>query len=124
MNILVTGGAGYVGYSVVKSLARKYPQSKIIIHDNLSKSKLENVTPLLNLFSNVVMTPWESADIRDYEKFEKVLIEHKPEVVIHFAAIVDAFSTNREGKDVECTIVNHVAAARVAELCKEHGVKT
>ena len=43
MNILVTGGAGYVGYSAVKSLARKYPDSKIIILDNLSKSKLENV---------------------------------------------------------------------------------
>ena len=61
MTILVTGGAGYVGYSVVKSLARKYPQSKIIIHDSLSKSKLENVTPLLNLFPNVSMTPWENA---------------------------------------------------------------
>lgn len=124
MNILVTGGAGYVGYSAVKSLARKYPQSKIIIHDNLSKSKLENVTPLLNLFPNVTMTPWENADIRDYENFEKVIIEYKPHVVIHLAAIVDAFSTNREGKDVECTIVNHAAAVRIAAICKERGVKT
>ncbi len=124
MNILVTGGAGYVGYSAVKSLARKYPESKIIIHDNLSKSKLENITPLLNLFPNVLMNPWENSDIRDYEKFEKVLIEHKPEVVIHLAAIVDAFSTNREGKDLECTIVNQTAAIQIAELSKKHGVKT
>ncbi|HEY4516091.1 MAG TPA: NAD(P)-dependent oxidoreductase [Candidatus Paceibacterota bacterium] len=124
MNILVTGGAGYVGYSAVKMLARKYPQSKIIIHDNLSKSKLENVTPLLNLFPNVEMTAWESADIRDYEKFEKVLVEYKPDVVIHLAAIVDAFSTNREGKDIECTIVNQTAAIKIAEVCKKHGVKT
>lgn len=122
MTILVTGGAGYVGYSVVKSLARKYPQSKIIIHDNLSKSKLENITPLLNLFPNVSMTPWENADIRDYEKFEKVLVEQKPKVVIHLAAIVDAFSTNREGKDLECKNVNQIAAIRVAELCKKNKV--
>lgn len=124
MNILVTGGAGYVGYSVVKSLARKYPDSKIIIHDNLSKSKLENITPLLNLLPNIGMVPWENADIRDYEKFEKVLIDYKPEIVIHLAAIVDAFSTNREGKDLECTIVNQDAAIQIAKLCKEHGVKT
>lgn len=124
MNILVTGGAGYVGYSAVKSLARKYPESKIIIHDNLSKSKLENVTPLLKEFSNVVMVPWENSDIRDYEKFEKVILEYKPEVVIHLAAIVDAFSTNREGKDLECTIVNQVAAIKIAEICKQNGVKT
>ncbi len=122
--ILITGGAGYVGYSAVKSLARKYPTSKIIIHDNLSKSKLENVTPLLNLFPNVAMVPWENADIRDYDKFEKVLLEYKPEVVVHLAAIVDAFSTNREGKDTECTIVNQHAAIKIAELCRTHGVKT
>jgi UDP-glucose 4-epimerase len=124
MNILVTGGAGYVGYSAVKSLARKYPQSKIIIHDNLSKSKLENITPLLNLLPNIAMVPWENSDIRDYEKFEKVLLEYKPEVVVHLAAIVDAFSTNREGKDLECTNVNQVAAIKIAELCKQHKVKT
>jgi nucleoside-diphosphate-sugar epimerase len=124
MNILITGGAGYVGYSAVKSLARKYSESKIIIHDNLSKSKLENITPLLKLFSNISMTPWENADIRDYEKFEKVLIEYKPDTVIHLAAIVDAFSTNREGKDAECIIVNQKAAIKIAELCKANGVKT
>jgi nucleoside-diphosphate-sugar epimerase len=124
MNILVTGGAGYVGYSAVKSLARKYPQSKIIIHDNLSKSKLENITPLVNLLSNITMVPWENADIRDYEKFERVLIEYKPDIVVHLAAIVDAFSTNREGKDLECTIVNQTAAIKIAELCKIHNVKT
>lgn len=124
MNILVTGGAGYVGYSVVKSLARKYPQSKIIVHDNLSKSKLENITPLLNLLPNIEMVPWENADIRDYEKFERVLIEYKPEIVVHLAAIVDAFSTNREGKDLECTIVNQTAAIKIAELSKKNNVKT
>jgi UDP-glucose 4-epimerase len=124
MNILVTGGAGYVGYSVSRALALAYPESKIIIHDNLSKGKLENISILTNECTNVSLTPWENADIRDYEKFEKVLLEYKPEIVVHLAAIVDAFTTNREGKDVECTIVNHVAAVRVAELCKVHGVKT
>lgn len=124
MNILVTGGAGYVGYSVSRALALAYPKSKIIIHDNLSKGKLENISLLVEGYPNVVLTPWENADIRDYEKFEKVLVEYKPEIVVHLAAIVDAFTTNREGKDVECTIVNHVAAVRVAALCKERGVKT
>jgi len=70
------------------------------------------------------MVPWENADIRDYEKFEKVLVEYKPEVVVHLAAIVDAFSTNREGKDVECTAVNQNAAIKIAELSKKHNVKT
>ncbi len=123
-SILITGGAGYIGYSVSKSLALKYPEAKIIIHDNLSKSKLENIMPLVNSFPNIVMTEWENADIRDYEKFEKALTEHRPEVVVHLAAIVDAFSTNREGKDAECKIVNQQAAIKTAELCKTHKVQT
>jgi nucleoside-diphosphate-sugar epimerase len=124
MNILITGGAGYVGYSVSQALAEKYPKSKIVIYDNFSKGKLENIAPLLELYSSIALVPWENADIRDYEKFEKTLIDCKPEVVIHLAAIVDAFMTNREGKDLECRIVNNVAAINIAKLCKKHGVKT
>lgn len=124
MTILITGGAGYVGYTASRALALKYPQSKIVIHDNFSKGRLENIELLMNECPNVTLTPWEKADIRDYEKFEAVLSEHKPDLVVHFASIVDAFSTNRQGKDTECNIVNNVATVRVAELCKEHGVKT
>lgn len=124
MTILITGGAGYVGYTASRALALKYPQSKIVIHDNFSKGRLENIELLMSECPNVTLTPWEKADIRDYEKFEAVLSEHKPDLVVHFASIVDAFSTNRQGKDTECNIVNNVATVRVAELCKEHGVKT
>lgn len=124
MNILVTGGAGYVGYTLVKSLASKYPEAKIIIHDNLSKGKLENISVLTRDNPNYILIPWERADIRDYDKFTAVLKEYQPEIVVHLAAIVDAFTTNREGKDIECHVVNNDAAVRVAELCKENGVKT
>ena len=124
MTILVTGGAGYVGHSASRALARKYPESSVIIHDNFSKGKLENISVLLNECPNVVLVPWEKADIRDEAKFEAVLTQHQPEIVVHLAAIVDAFTTNREGKDIECNIVNNIAAVRVAELCKSHGVKT
>jgi len=58
MNILVTGGAGYVGYSVCRKLATEYPKSKIIIYDNLSKGKLENIALLLNLYPNIVLISW------------------------------------------------------------------
>ncbi|MBX4215968.1 NAD(P)-dependent oxidoreductase [Candidatus Parcubacteria bacterium] len=124
MNILITGGAGYVGYSASRALARKYPKATIVIHDNLSKGRLENISLLKRECPNIALVPWERADIRDYAKFEAVLDEYKPEVIVHLAAIVDAFTTNRAGKDIECHIVNHEAAVKVAELAKAHGVKT
>ncbi|MFA5745049.1 MAG: NAD(P)-dependent oxidoreductase [Candidatus Paceibacterota bacterium] len=123
MNILVTGGAGYVGYSVTRALARQYPQSKVIIFDNFLKGRLENIA-LIQRYPNVVIVPWEKADIRDVQNVEAVLDEFRPEVVVHLAAIVDAFSTNREGKDIETNIVNNISAVRLAELGKQYGVKT
>jgi nucleoside-diphosphate-sugar epimerase len=124
MTILVTGGAGYVGYSACRALARRYPDATIVVHDNFSKGKLENIALLRSECPNLVLVPWQQADIRDYSKFEAVLTEYHPEIVVHLAAIVDAFTTNREGKDIECRIVNGDAAIRVAELCKSNGVKT
>jgi|GEM_PF-1986126 len=123
MKILVTGGAGYVGYSVTRALARKFPQSKVIILDNFVKGRLENIA-LIRKYPNVSIIPWEKADIRDAHNIEAALDEYRPEVVVHLAAIVDAFTTNREGKDVETNIVNNIAAVRLAELSKARGVKT
>src|SRR3989344_2127329 len=123
MTILVTGGAGYVGYSVTRALARRYPQSKVIIFDNFVKGILENIA-LIRRYPNVIIIPWEKADIRDAHNVKAVLDEYRPNVVVHLAAIVDAFSTNREGKDIETNIVNNTAAVQLAELSKQHGVKT
>lgn len=123
MTILVTGGAGYVGYSVTRALARRYPQSNVIIFDNFIKGRLENIA-LIRKYPNVSILPWEKADIRDVHNIEAALKKYRPEIVVHLAAIVDAFTTNREGKDIETNIVNNIAAVRLAELSKEHGVKT
>lgn len=101
MNLLITGGAGnYVGYSACRALARRYPESKIIIHDNLSKGRSENISLLLRECPNVTLILWENTDIRDYAKFEAVQRQYQLGVVVHLAAIVDAFTINREGKDI------------------------
>ncbi len=123
MNILITGGAGYVGYSVTKRMAEKYPESKIIIYDSFVKARIENFGPLLSKYSNIVLIPWEKADIRDEQNFTEVVKKFTPETVIHLAAIVDAFTTNREGKDVECMKVNYEATVRLAQISKEYKVK-
>lgn len=123
MTILVTGGAGYVGYSATRALARRYPQSSVIIFDNFVKGRLENIA-LIRKYPNVSIVPWEKADIRDTHNIEAALKEYQPDIVVHLAAIVDAFTTNREGKDIETNIVNNIAAVRLAELSKQHGVKT
>ena len=121
--ILVTGGAGYVGYTVVEELAKRYPESKIAIYDNFSKGKVEGIGSLKKRWKNIDVIPWEKADIRDADNIESAIKEFKPEVVVHLAAIVDAFTTNREGKDRECEIVNYESAVSLAKISKDNGVK-
>lgn len=121
--ILVTGGAGYVGYSVIEELIKNYPTTEIIIYDNFSKGRLEGISNLLEKSNLIKIIPWEKADIRDESNLRNVLKENKPEVVIHLAAIVDAFTTNRKGKDEECLEVNYKSTVSVAKISKEEGVK-
>src|SRR3989344_1496987 len=123
--IIVTGGAGYLGCRLVYDLVNKYKYYKIIIYDNFSRGKLEAIGSVKEAYPDrIIIIPWEHADIRDYHNFEKVLEEYNPEIVVNLASIVDAFQTNREGKDRECEIVNYESAVEIAKLSKKYGVKT
>jgi nucleoside-diphosphate-sugar epimerase len=118
--ILVTGGAGYVGSAVVEGLLYRYPDSKIIVLDNLSKGKFEFVGPLF--LNNKERIEIIKADLRDEKVIEDVFQKHRFDTVIHLAAIVDAFTTNRPGKDLECKQVNYEATITLANLAKKYGV--
>jgi len=121
--ILITGGAGYVGYTLIKEILKKFQNSEIVIYDNFSKGRLENIGQLKVKYPRIEIIPWEKADIRDYNNFEDALKKYNPTIVIHLAAIVDAFSTNREGKDLECMAVNYESSVKIAEICKRNNVK-
>ncbi len=123
MNILITGGAGYVGYTVTKRMAEKYPKSTIIVYDSFVKARIENFGKLLLEHPNIELIPWERADIRDEKNIIDVMEKFHPEIVIHLAAIVDAFTTNREGKDIECMKVNFEATVNLAKIAKSYKVK-
>tara|TARA_Y100000310_G_scaffold342723_1_gene447093 strand:- start:8 stop:997 length:990 start_codon:yes stop_codon:yes gene_type:complete len=121
--ILVTGGAGYLGCRLVNDLINKF-KCRIIVFDNFSRGKLEAIGSLLDFHkNNLVIIPSEHGDIRDNNNFKKALINYQPEVVINLASIMDAFQTNREGKDRECEIVNYESAVENAKIAKEVGVK-
>jgi nucleoside-diphosphate-sugar epimerase len=123
--IIVTGGAGYLGCRVVYDLAKRYPLSKITVIDNLSRGRIEAIGEVKSKFPNerIEIIPWEDADIRDYDKMAKIIQAIKPEIIVHLASIVDAFSTNRPGKDEECKAVNLTATVELAKIAKENGVK-
>jgi len=79
MNVLVTGGAGYVGGTVATILMQQGHQVTIL--DNLCHSK-RNEVPAGATFVE--------ADIADRPRVESLLRELKPDGVLHFAALIEA----------------------------------
>jgi UDP-glucose-4-epimerase GalE len=74
MNILVTGGAGYVGSHACKALAEKGHVP--ITYDNLSRG---------NRWA-VKWGPFEKGDIADAQQVRMVLKKYRPSALMHFAA--------------------------------------
>jgi UDP-glucose 4-epimerase len=80
LQILVTGGAGYIGSHFVRLLLNKNPfgrELKIIVIDNLSRGHIEAI-PHSVVFENV--------DLLDAEKLNRVVQKHSIDAVVHFAA--------------------------------------
>jgi UDP-glucose 4-epimerase len=84
MNILITGGAGYIGTVLAKNLSALPEVKKIVIYDNLSRKNY-------NLFlgdrlPNGGVVQFVYGDILDLRKLRKVLTDI--DVVYHLAARV------------------------------------
>jgi UDP-glucose 4-epimerase len=79
MNVLVTGGAGYVGGTVATILLQA--GHEVTVLDNLCHSKRQEVPEGVTFVD---------ADIADRPVVESLLRELKPDGVMHFAALIEA----------------------------------
>ncbi|NMB80461.1 MAG: UDP-glucose 4-epimerase GalE [Ignavibacteria bacterium] len=109
MKVLVTGGAGYIGSHFVKLISEKKINSVVI--DNLSRGHRDAVHP---------DSVFEQIDLLDYEKLSKCILIHKPDAVVHFAALAYV------GESVENPLLyyqnNVVGSINLVKACKEAGI--
>ena len=73
-NVLVTGGAGFIGSHLVDALIRR--RFKVFVLDDLSTGNSENVNPNAELIKLSITSP----------KLASVIKKIKPDVIFHFAA--------------------------------------
>ncbi len=76
MNVLVAGGAGYIGSHTVKRL--KAAGHKPVIYDNVSRGHRE--------VADILKVPSVIADLNDRAALERALGEYQIDRVMHFAA--------------------------------------
>ena len=82
-NILVTGGAGYIGsHTCVELLEKDY---NVIVVDNLCNSSEESLRRVKQITGKDMK--FYNVDCCDYAAFEEVFKENKVDAVIHFAGL-------------------------------------
>lgn len=83
MNVLVTGGAGYIGSHTMVELLNAGHQ--VVCVDNFMNSKYEAVRRVENITGKKVK--FYQGDIRDKEILDKIFTENKIDSVINFAGL-------------------------------------
>lgn len=82
-NLLITGGAGFIGSHVVRLFTTKYPDYTIVNLDKLTYAgNLENLKDIENLPNY----HFEKCDICDYEAVTAIFKKYDIDGVIHLAA--------------------------------------
>lgn len=82
-NILITGGAGFIGCHVVQLFVKKYPEYRIINMDKLTYAgNLENLREIEDAPNYVFI----KADICDINKVKCIFEKYNVDAVIHLAA--------------------------------------
>ncbi len=79
MKILVTGGSGFIGTNFIEYIRGR---------DGFDILNLDIKSPILSEH----IKNYENCDIMDYDKLEKVIMEFKPDFVVHLAAKTGAHS--------------------------------
>lgn len=80
--ILVTGGAGFIGSNFVRMLLHGSEHSVVNVDALTYAGNLENLKDVEKHARNTFV----KADIAEPAQMEKVFAEHRPDVVVHFAA--------------------------------------
>lgn len=109
MNILVTGGAGYIGSTTSQLLCNQ--NHKVVILDNLSTGFIEAIPK---------QATFMKGDILNQELVEEILKTHQIEAVIHFAAKL--IVSESVEKPFEYYQNNVIGAIRLLEACRKQGV--
>ena len=118
MNIIVTGGAGFIGSNFVYYELEKHPEDRIICLDKLTYAG--NLATLEEAMKNPQFR-FVKGDIADKECVEKLFEEEKPDIVVNFAA---ESHVDRSIEDPGIFLKTNIIGTQVLmDACRKYGIK-
>ena len=117
MNILVTGGAGYIGSHTIIELINNGHTAVVV--DNLSNSNQKSLHRVEKITNSTI--PFYEIDVRDTIALEKVFSDNSFDAVIHFAGLKSVGQSVSQpleyyANNIDSTLV-------LIEAMKKHNVK-
>lgn len=118
MNIIVTGGAGFIGSNFVFHMLKKYPDYRIICLDKLTYAG--NLSTLAPVMDNPNFR-FVKADICDREAVDKLFEEEHPDIVVNFAA---ESHVDRSIEDPGVFLqTNIIGTSVLMDACRKYGIQ-
>ena len=116
MNILITGGAGFIGSNFTHYMVKKYPEDHIIVLDKLTYAgNLETLEPILDHITFI------KADIADRKAVYAAFEAEKPDIVVNFAA---ESHVDRSIENPEIFLQTNIMGTQVLmDACRKYGIK-
>ena len=118
MNIIVTGGAGFIGGNFMHYMVNTYPNDNIICVDCLTYAgNLETLDPIKDKKNYKFI----KEDITNREGIYKIFEENKPDIVVNFAA---ESHVDRSVETPEIFIKTNILGTQVLmDACRKYGIQ-
>ena len=118
MNIIITGGAGFIGSNFVFHMLREHPQDRVICLDKLTYAgNLSTLAPVMGQDN----FRFVKADICDRDAVYSLFEEEHPDVVVNFAA------ESHVDRSIENPAIfletNIMGTAVLMDACRKYGIQ-
>jgi dTDP-glucose 4,6-dehydratase len=117
VNVLVTGGAGFIGSNFVRFWRHRHPDDRVVVVDLLTYAGVR--ASLAELEGDHVA--FEHADVCDLPAMEKVVADHAVDTVVHFAA--ESHNSLAVLDPARFFRTNVLGTQALLEAARRHGVK-
>ena len=118
MNIIVTGGAGFIGSNFIFYMMKKYPDYRIVCLDSLTYAG--NLSTLAPVMDNPNFR-FVKEDITNREGVYKLFEEEHPDVIVNFAA---ESHVDRSIENPQIFLnTNIIGTSVLMDACRKYGIK-